>query len=538
MAATYSYTVSQLARRVDSLLAGIGAQGRVLVTGEIAEPWFRRSAYGPIAGFTLTEGGESLTCISYGRALASLLARDGLTGECFDPPRKPEEVIIAGREVLCDGEIHAYAKKGKSLYQLVFMGVTDLAQGRRDMELRRLKAKLAKEGFFKEERKRPVPLNPSRVALVTSTQGAVIHDFLQNARHRGLGCRIRIFPVRVQGDEAPADIVKAIEAANQDPSLQCIVLIRGGGSVQDLACFDDERVARAVFESRLPVVAGIGHEVDTSLADMTADLRASTPTQAAQLLWEPRAELGARANEAFARARGAFARLLSRQSGELSSLGRQLRLVSPQVKTARQARDLAELSARLHRGLGARIQAASKEASTLALRAGRALDLAFSQGCGRLAEARRRLARAPQALILPKAREAGSLALRLHRGLARAVQQEQGSLAGMMRLLKASGKALSEDREHALEALRLRLEAASPQRVLERGFAAVADGEGRLLRSVALLKAGQEVRVRMADGSFLAVVRDVVPAAGTGVAAGAGSARQSGASAASADGRA
>ena len=107
MAATYSYTVSQLARRVDSLLAGIGAQGRVLVTGEIAEPWFRRSAYGPVAGFTLTEGGESLTCISYGRALAGMLSRDVLTGECFDPPRKPEEVIIAGRERLCDGEIHA-----------------------------------------------------------------------------------------------------------------------------------------------------------------------------------------------------------------------------------------------------------------------------------------------------------------------------------------------------------------------------------------------------------------------------------------------
>jgi len=516
VAATYSYTVSQLARRVDSLLAGIGAQGRVLVTGEIAEPWFRRSAYGPVAGFTLTEGGESLTCISYGRALAGMLSRDVLTGECFDPPRKPEEVIIAGREVLCDGEIHAYAKKGKSLYQLVFMGVTDLAQGRRDLELRRLRAKLSKEGFFKEERKRPVPLNPTRIALVTSTQGAVIHDFLQNARRRGLGARIRLFPVRVQGDEAPADIVQAMALANQDPSLQCIVLIRGGGSVQDLACFDDERVARAVFESRLPVVAGIGHEVDTCLADMTADLRASTPTQAAQLLWEPRTELAARAEGTFARAKDAFARLVARQGGELSALGRSLRLVSPQAKMARQARDLAGLAARLHRGLGLRVQQASREASSLALRAGRTLDMAFGQGRERLAEARRRLARTPQALILAKARETGALALRLHRGLARAVQQEQGRLAGMSRLLKASGKAFAEDREHALESLRLRLEAASPQRVLERGFAAVSDGEGRIVRSVQALEAGREVRIRMADGSFLAVVKAVAPADGTG----------------------
>lgn len=142
--------------------------------------------------------------------------------------------------------------------------------------------------------------------------------------------------------------------------------------------------------------------------------------------------------------------------------------------------------------------------------------MAFGQGRERLAEARRRLARTPQALILAKARETGALALRLHRGLARAVQQEQGRLAGMFRLLKASGKAFAEDREHALESLRLRLEAASPQRVLERGFAAVSDGEGRIVRSVQALEAGREVRIRMADGSFLAVVKAVAPADGTG----------------------
>ena len=515
MAATYSYTVSQLARRVDSLLAGIGAQGRVLVTGEIAEPWFRRSPWGPMAGFTLAEGGESLTCTSYGRALASLLSRDGLTGECFDPPRRPEELIVEGREVLCDGELHAYAKKGRSLYQLFFTGVTDLAQGRRDLELRRLRARLEKEGFFRQERKRPVPRNPGRIALVTSTRGAVIHDFLQNARTRGLGARIRVYPVRVQGEEAPGDIVRAFELANADPLCQCIVLIRGGGSSQDLSCFDDERVARAVFASRLPVVAGIGHEVDTTLADMTADLRASTPTQAAQLLWEPRTELADRARQAFARAQTAFSRLVARRGGELSALGRTLKLVSPQAKMARQARELSELSLRLGRGLAGRIQNASREASALSLRAERALDLAFLQGRSRLEDAGRRLERAPRALITGKAREAGTLALRLHRSLARAVQQEQGRLAGMARLLKASGKAFAEDREHALESLRLRLEAASPQRVLERGFAAVSDGEGRLVRSVATLEAGREVRVRMADGSFLAMVRAVMPAAGS-----------------------
>lgn len=173
------------------------------------------------------------------------------------------------------------------------------------------------------------------MALLTSLTGAAIHDFLELAQSRGSGAQIRLFPVMVQGEDAAPEIVRALAEANAQDWAQVIVLIRGGGSLEDLWAFNEEDVAQAVFQSRLPVLAGIGHEVDLTLADMTADLRAATPSHAAQLLWPLRAELRQRLDEADAALQRAVTNRLARAEQALKENETALRWFSPRRHLAR-----------------------------------------------------------------------------------------------------------------------------------------------------------------------------------------------------------
>jgi exodeoxyribonuclease VII large subunit len=187
-----------------------------------------------------------------------------------------------GQQVICRGRISVYEARGE--YQLIIDYLERLGTGELQIAFENLKQKLAEEGLFDQDHKKEVPAFPARIALVTSPKGAAVFDFLKVARHRFPSLPIEIFPVRVQGKEAAPEICDALATLNQRKQSDVIVLCRGGGSIEDLWPFNEESVARAIYESAIPVVSAIGHEIDFTIADFVADLRTPTPTAAAETI--------------------------------------------------------------------------------------------------------------------------------------------------------------------------------------------------------------------------------------------------------------
>jgi len=252
-------TVSQLSEMVklqlEELFHGIW------VTGEIAD--FSRPASGHIY-FTLKDQAAQIRCVIW-RSTASRLR--------FQPKD--------GLQVICQGDMNVYAPRGN--YQLVLRAMEPVGEGAQRLALRQLHARLSQEGLFDPARKRSLPRFPKRIGLVTSPTGAAVRDFLEVTRRRWRGLHVVICPTRVQGEGAVDDIVKALTSAQAvRPALDVIVVARGGGSIDDLACFNDERVVRAIHASPIPVVSAVGHEIDVTLCDLVADVRALTPTEAAE----------------------------------------------------------------------------------------------------------------------------------------------------------------------------------------------------------------------------------------------------------------
>lgn len=218
---------------------------------------------------------------------------------------RPEE----GLAVVCRGRVSVYEPRGE--YQLVVDYLEAKGEGDLQVAFGRLKKKLEEEGLFAGERKRPLPFLPERIALITSPAGAAVFDFLRMAAARFPSVPVEIHPVRVQGKGAAEDIVKAIAEANERRLAEVIVLCRGGGSLEDLWAFNEEKVARAIGESHLPVVCAVGHEVDFTIADFVADHRAPTPTAAAEAVLPLRGELTARVDELRRRLLGAITRRIA-----------------------------------------------------------------------------------------------------------------------------------------------------------------------------------------------------------------------------------
>jgi exodeoxyribonuclease VII large subunit len=192
--------------------------------------------------------------------------------------------LTDGLEVICEGSIDLYPPRGT--YQLVIRQVEPKGTGALQLALHQLRERLTAEGLFEGARKRPLPRFPGRVAVVTSPTGAAVRDFLEVQRRRWRASEVLILPTRVQGAEAANEIVAAIERAQRlRPLPDVLVVTRGGGSLEDLWCFNDERVVRAIAASCIPLVSAVGHEIDVTLADLAADVRALTPSEAAERIW-------------------------------------------------------------------------------------------------------------------------------------------------------------------------------------------------------------------------------------------------------------
>jgi exodeoxyribonuclease VII large subunit len=189
---------------------------------------------------------------------------------------KPEN----GLQVICRGRVSVYEPRGE--YQLLIDSLESLGAGRLQIAFEQLKNLLAREGLFEQSVKKPLPFLPEKVSLVTSPEGAAVHDFLRTAENRYPGLPIEIIPVRVQGESAAAELAEALAFLNRRKDTDVIVLCRGGGSIEDLWAFNEERLARAIHASDIPVVSAVGHEIDFTISDFVADYRAATPTAAAE----------------------------------------------------------------------------------------------------------------------------------------------------------------------------------------------------------------------------------------------------------------
>ncbi len=261
------YSVSEINAQVKRLLEE--AFGEIEVEGEISNA--RQQASGHWY-FTLKDAAAQLGCVLFRSDAANLR---------FDPEH--------GLHVRARGRLGLYAPQGK--FQMQVRSLWPVGQGALELAFRQLKEKLQREGLFDLERKKPLPRLPRRVALVTSPSGAAVRDMVATLSARWPLLRIFVVPVAVQGDEAPSEIVRALAFLNRTAAADVIIVGRGGGSLEDLQAFNHEGVARAIASSRLPVVAAVGHESDTTIADFVADVRAATPTAAAALVVPHRDEV-------------------------------------------------------------------------------------------------------------------------------------------------------------------------------------------------------------------------------------------------------
>lgn len=268
-----------------------------------------------------------------------------------------------GETVAVLGSVRLYRKRGD--YQLYGVQVLPVGAGMQALQYQKLRQRLASEGLFDAARKRSLPEHPRTIAVVTSPQAAAWGDIQRTLRSRYPGLRVLLSPTLVQGDRAPQSIVNAIARVQQDGRAQLLILARGGGSVEDLAAFDDERVVRAVVACDIPVVTGIGHERDESLADLAADVYAHTPTAAAERVVPELAELQAAHQRRSQRLQEAMLTRLSDARSHLDRLAQRLSWVPVRRQLQREQDTLQRLKARLLRGTSQRLQQAQQRQRAL-----------------------------------------------------------------------------------------------------------------------------------------------------------------------------
>lgn len=329
-----SITVSQLTLYLRELLESDPVLMDVWVEGEISN--LSRPSSGHIY-FTLKDATAALRCVIW-RTTAVRLRVD----------------LQNGLAVAAHGKISLYERDGT--YQLYIDQLRPAGEGWLYQEFMRLKARLEEEGLFDPERKRPLPEWPARIGIVTSPTGAALQDMLNTLRRRFPLAEVILAPCPVQGDEAPPEIVRALERLNAlSPAPDVILLARGGGSLEDLWAFNDERVVRAVAASAVPVITGVGHETDFTLSDFAADQRAPTPTAAAEMATPDIADLRAWLRGLTDRLQAAELGLASGCRGDLAYLQARLEQASPQRRIQNDRQRLDELELRMGRALAGRL---------------------------------------------------------------------------------------------------------------------------------------------------------------------------------------
>ncbi len=500
------YRVAELTRRVR---LKVERWGEVWVEGELSD--VTRATSGHLY-FTLDDGAEQAQ----------------LRGVMFrGDARFARAKMNIGERVRVLGTLSIYEPRGT--FQMLARLAVTAGEGDRRAELERLKKKLAAEGLFAPERKRPLPRFPSVVGLVTSREGAAMHDVVRVASGRA-PVRLVVSHCQVQGAEAPASIVQAIRRVARVPGLEVVIVTRGGGASEDLSAFNDERVARAIASCPVPVVSGVGHEVDETIADLVADLRAATPSNAAELVVPDAAALRAELDAHRRHLERALEVMVGRERLRLERLGRQL--ADPRRALSGVRQRFVTSSNAVERVMAKRLthDRARLDASTRRLEdPRRALDAVQH----RVAASRNQLERAMRRASAHERARLAALVTRLNRLNPRAaLARDRARLATLQHRLASSRRPMVEDGRRQLAQLDAELKAAigppltgargelselaarlgalSPLSILARGYAiAIHAPSGRALLRAEDAAPGDRLNVRLSKGRLIAEVTKV-----------------------------
>ncbi|HAU5602254.1 TPA: exodeoxyribonuclease VII large subunit [Citrobacter koseri] len=439
------FTVSRLNQTVRLLLEQ--EMGQVWISGEISN--FTQPASGHWY-FTLKDDTAQVRCAMF---------RNSNRRVTFRPQH--------GQQVLVRANITLYEPRGD--YQIIVESMQPAGEGLLQQKYELLKAKLQAEGLLDQQYKQPLPSPAHCVGVITSKTGAALHDILHVLKRRDPSLPVIIYPTAVQGDDAPGQIVHAIERANARNECDVLIVGRGGGSLEDLWSFNDERVARAIFASRIPVVSAVGHETDVTIADFVADLRAPTPSAAAEIVSRNQQELLRQIQSAQQRLGMAMDYYLANRNRRFTQLFHRLQQQHPQLRLARQQTMLERLRQRMNFALDNQLKRAAS-------RQQRVLQRLNQQN--------------PQP--------------RIYRAQTR-IQQLEYRLAENVRAR------LSATRERFGNAV-THLEAVSPLSTLARGYSVTTTTDGKVLKQTRQVKAGDVLTTRLSDGWVESEVKGVTTA--------------------------
>ncbi|AML57423.1 Exodeoxyribonuclease VII large subunit [Serratia rubidaea] len=369
-----------------------------------------------------------------------------------------------GQQVLVRASITLYEPRGD--YQLIAENMQPAGDGLLQQQFEQLKQQLAAEGLFDQQFKQPLPSPAKRLGVITSASGAALHDILQVLQRRDPSLPIVIYPTSVQGADAPLQIVRAIEAANRRDECDVLIVGRGGGSLEDLWSFNDERVARAIFASHIPVVSAVGHETDVTIADFVADLRAPTPSAAAELVSRNQLELLRQLQSQQQRLEMAMDYYLAQRQQQFSRLHHRLQQQHPHLRLARQQTLLFKLQRRLEEGMQHQLRHSERRSERLQQRLNQVQPLG-----------------------------------RIHRGQQRIQQQEY-------RLQQALERQLNGYRQRFGVACS-QLEAVSPLATLARGYSVTQTPRGEVLKTTKQAQVGEILKTRLQDGWLESEVKTI-----------------------------
>lgn len=462
---TPEFSVSELANSLKRTVED--AYGHVRVRGELGR-------------VTIARSGHAYLDLKDDKAVIDGVMWKGLVSRLNF---KPEE----GLEVVCEGKLTTYP--GRSKYQIIIERMEPAGAGALMALLEERKKKLATEGLFEAARKRSIPFLPKAIGVITSPTGAVIRDILHRLDDR-FPRHVLLWPVLVQGDQAAAQIAAAIEGFNAldgtggIPRPDVLIVARGGGSVEDLWCFNEEIVVRAAAASDIPLISAVGHETDTTLIDFAADRRAPTPTGAAEMAVPVRAELMQQIAGQGSRLTRGLTRLVAHRMSEFKATARAFPTAQTLLGPSRQRLDLAATGLRpeaLRRDIGIKAE--------------------------RLASVGQRLEAGARRLSKGGTDRVQGLSLRLGRASPqRQIRLSREALTTMLRRLQRAGGQAIRLKRRDMNAVAGRHALLGHESVLQRGFALVRDTDGRLVRSAKSVGEGERVSIQYADGNQNAVI--------------------------------
>ena len=435
MSSTPVFTVSHLNSTVRILLEQ--EMGLVWLTGEISNLVMHSSGHWY---FSLKDPGAQVRCAMF---------RGNNRRVAFRPQ--------SGQQVLVQARLSLYEPRGE--YQLVIESMQPGGDGLLQLQLEQLRQKLQAEGLFDLERKRPLPVSPRTIGIITSPTGAAIHDLLTVLARRAPALKVILYPAQVQGEQAAEQLCRALMSANQRAECDLLIIGRGGGAREDLWCFNDERLVRCIAQSKLPVISAVGHESDVTLSDLVADMRAPTPSAAAELASPDQRQQMVSLKQLQHRLRAGWQRYEQHQRHRLGLTQQKLRHLHPERRLQQQQQRLDELSSRLQQ-------------------------------------------KAQQAL-LQRQHGLDSLEHKLQRySPSLKIDREHHRLKVCETALRQALRDQMKQSQQSYHLLMARLDAMSPLKVLARGYSITSRDKGEILHATTQVSIGEKVITRLTDGEL------------------------------------